>query len=430
MSTEALVKQDINFLEYPLWFQDGHATEVGENGYLWEDREGFIYRAGYKPPIKTDAIFLMYLMLRCQSEGWASSITLTRFEILKACGMGTSKQNYDRLADSLARWKMVGIEFEGTYYTGSDYITVNFGIVDAWELNHTTKELTVHFSPFWIKHVRSSTYFKLLDFEQIKAFTSPLASRLYELLIKTFQGRSVWKIDAKKLAVKMTMPETSAGHIVRRIKSAVKQINARAELQLKLEVDKPRRGKAILTFRRVSEASSTDTQSGKSGSEPLPTQQRDPLEELLDMAPAKPRKQKGVRALLARALKKYEFEYIQRNVMYTNKNYKRSYRGYLDKSLKHDWGGDWWLEQTDVKTSPLTPEPTGELFQPEASEFEKVVAEFVALRSQEEFVKIQEHVEAQCKELPEEYKETQIQWQIISLLEKGIKHYQQTGKTQ
>lgn len=425
MSTEALVKQDINFLEYPLWFQDGHATEVSENGYLWEDREGFIYRAGYKPPIKTDAIFLMYLMLRCQSEGWSSSVSLTRFEILKACGMGTSKQNYERLADSLMRWKMVGIEFEGTYYTGSDYITVNFGIIDAWELNHTTKELTVHFSPFWIKHVRSSTYFKLLDFEQIKAFSSPLASRLYELLIKTFQGRNTWKIDAKKLAIKMTMPETSAGHIVRRIKSAVKQINAKAELQIELEVQKPRRGKAILTFRRMQAVSSIDTQNEGFSGEVQSGQQRDPLEELLDMAPAKPRKQKGVRALLTRALKKYEFEYIQRNVMYTNKKYKRSYRGYLAKALEHDWGGDWWLEQASDEPISVEPEPVGELFQPETSEFEEVVAEFVALRSEEEFVRIQEHIVAQCSELPEEYKETQVQWQVMALLQKGINHYRQ-----
>jgi len=53
------VKQNINFLEYPLWFQDEVSAANAEQGIVWKDREGFVYRAGYKSPVKTDAIFLL-----------------------------------------------------------------------------------------------------------------------------------------------------------------------------------------------------------------------------------------------------------------------------------------------------------------------------------------------------------------------------------
>ena len=110
------VKQNINFLEYPLWFQDEIAAANAEQGMIWKDREGFVYRAGYKPPVKTDAIFLLYLLMQSQRNGYKQEVTLTRYQILNDCDLDDSAKSYSRLEDSLKRWKMVGIEFIGSFY--------------------------------------------------------------------------------------------------------------------------------------------------------------------------------------------------------------------------------------------------------------------------------------------------------------------------
>ena len=37
----ALIKQDINFLENPLWFQNEKLASKKEDGYTWKDKEGY-----------------------------------------------------------------------------------------------------------------------------------------------------------------------------------------------------------------------------------------------------------------------------------------------------------------------------------------------------------------------------------------------------
>ena len=85
-----LIKQSVNLLEYPLWFQDECLAE-NSRGVTWSDREGYVFQAGYKVPVKTDGIFLLYLLLQSQRNNYASEITLTRYQILKDCGLVLSQ---------------------------------------------------------------------------------------------------------------------------------------------------------------------------------------------------------------------------------------------------------------------------------------------------------------------------------------------------
>ena len=68
-----ILKQDINFLEYPLWVQD---YKEGE-GYIWKDIDGYVYQTAYKPPTKVDALFLYYLLYVSQQQGWQEEIKLS-----------------------------------------------------------------------------------------------------------------------------------------------------------------------------------------------------------------------------------------------------------------------------------------------------------------------------------------------------------------
>jgi len=138
------IKQDINFFDKPMWFQDMKHNGLG---FVWKDIEGYEYRTGYKLPDKVDVIILLYLLMKSQKQEYTSEIKVTRYEILKQCGFDTrGSQYYERLKDSLKRWKNVAIEFKGTFYDGKTYLTMLFGIIDDAEVNEETGQVTVNFN--------------------------------------------------------------------------------------------------------------------------------------------------------------------------------------------------------------------------------------------------------------------------------------------
>jgi len=341
MAKNDLIKQEINFLENPLWFQDSHEAELTESGFIWQDKEGFVYRAGYKPPVKVDMVFLLYLLLQSQENDWNETIQISRYELLRSCGVGTSTYWYNRLEDSLKRWKMVGIEFEGTFYDGKEYKFMNFGIIDSWEIQKGSKKLEVTFSSKWLGKIKISKYFKMLDFQSVKELRSPLATRLHEILLKSFQGRNEWSIGAKKLAAKIPMKEQYPADIIPKIKTAVGRINEKTKLQIKLTVRRPKRGKAILAFEKLDKEPEAQ-EAKETPQQPeiidVPPDQVESLHALIELMPEKEQGKKTLRELLARKLRKYGPDFVRRNILYANKNCKTNYRTYLNKSLKEDWG--------------------------------------------------------------------------------------------
>ena len=60
-----LIKQDINFLEYPLHFVEVKSLK---KGFIWQDMDGYIYKSIYKAPNSFDALILMYLLLESQKQ--------------------------------------------------------------------------------------------------------------------------------------------------------------------------------------------------------------------------------------------------------------------------------------------------------------------------------------------------------------------------
>lgn len=327
-----IVKQDINFLEYPLWMQNERLPE----GFVWKDRNGFIYRAGYKPPTKTDIIFLLFLLMRSQQEGWREEMTLSQREILRGCGINPGKSWSERLKDSLERWTNTTVKFAGTFYDGKEYLTMNFNIIEAWKIEKRTKKLTIRFSPEWLTRIKESNFFKLINFEQLKSLRSPLAVRLYELLIKTFQGRNSWSIDATKLAQKIPLKEKHPAHIIPKIEAAINRINKKTSLKIELKVERPKRGQAILHFQRLKEKEKDTLKKEE--------KIKKDVEYLLSLVKKEFRNRKTIKNTIEKMLFQKGLEYVERNIKYTNKFAGKNYRVYLLKALKEDWGAGWWEE--------------------------------------------------------------------------------------
>ena len=74
---------------------------------------------------------------------------------------------------------------------------------------------------------------------------------LYKILLERFQKKPIWSTDAIKLAEMIRLHEQYPSIIVRKMESAVNKINKRKLLNISLDVQRPRNGKAVLTFLKM-----------------------------------------------------------------------------------------------------------------------------------------------------------------------------------
>ena len=74
---------------------------------------------------------------------------------------------------------------------------------------------------------------------------------------------------------------------------------------------------------------------------PLPSQ-------LMFLVPEQHQAKKTVQVALESFEKKHGFDYVKRNILYSNAKAAKSYAGFLNNALKEDWGHDWELEQQEV----------------------------------------------------------------------------------
>lgn len=331
-----MIKQDINLLEYPLWFQDECEAERSEGGFIWRHSKGFVLKTSFKPPVKTDLIFLLYLLLESQNQSWKDEIRLSRYQILKKCGLSRNTQWYDRLEESLERWKQVGLEFNGAFYNGKEYETLHFGVIDSWGIDKVTKKLRIRFSPEYLSLVQNTPYCRYLNFDQLKALRSPLATRLYQLLIKTFKNRDIWEIDATLLAEKIPMKKIYPAHIALKIKPAVRRIYNYTDLKVTVEERKKGRGEIVFVFRK--EPSQPTQTPFVQKAKPFVIPENDAFKKLILLLPPERQNQKSLLELVWKEFNKKGFDFVVWNIKYANQKAIGNYPAYLLKSLRRNFG--------------------------------------------------------------------------------------------
>lgn len=72
------------------------------------------------------------------------------------------------------------------------------------------------------------------------------------------------------------------------------------------------------------------------------------LDQLVFLVPEPHKAKKTVQAALEAFEKKQGFDYVKRNILYSNAKADKSYAGFLNNALKGDWGHDWELDQQQV----------------------------------------------------------------------------------
>lgn len=351
------IKQDINFLHEPLWFQD---IKHAGMGFIWRDGENYEYRTDYKPPDKVDILILLYLMLKSQKVGYTENVVASRYEILKNCGLPIKDNHYYiRVEDSLKRWHSVDIYFNGTFYDRHEYYEIGFHILDSYKIEKDRKRLSVSFNADWLLKIKNSEYFKYINFEQYKALKRPVSRRLHEILCHQFFNRDTWSIHITRLGIlltlsgrkKITKSETKeiiyASDVLVTLKPAINEINklARSPEVIKKAGIKPRdiftityeiTGKEqdrVITFER----------------HPVITEQKQAdkslkpdLQALLSLVKKRTDKLEKV---VGEYYQSKGYEYVRWNVLYANKNAKKSYTTYLQKALTENWAEEWAEEE-------------------------------------------------------------------------------------
>jgi hypothetical protein len=236
-----MIKDDINFLEYPNWIIDRKSKATTFSMAKPNGKYEILSPLGL--PKHFDKTVLYYLLYKLHREKKLNSYTLktSRFEIAKNVFSGKKdfgKSRFNRIMVALKKWNALSINFDGLFYSNSEHSIRYFHIVDSVTLIKETGELTVKFNETYVKQLEETTFYKLIDFEQYKKLSRTLSARLYEILVKSFKERKEWAINIQLLAEKLTFEKKEGAqshypsYVLRFLKPSINEINKKTDLAI------------------------------------------------------------------------------------------------------------------------------------------------------------------------------------------------------
>lgn len=352
---KSVLKQDLNFLHYPLWFQ---VSRTGA-GLRWQE-SGYTYQTAGRAPDQLDQLFLMYLLMRAQQEDYSPRLELSRYEILKGCGCPINPQYLRRLEDSLQRWQQVEIHFEQCFDTGQGMVSASFKILDQASLDAGQRRLNLSLNPDFLAQIQRSTQFKYIDFNYYRLLRRPVSRRLHELLSCAFKQQPQWRLPLTELGRKLTLYSRRKkqrdgqseeviypSDVLTAVKAALEEMNQLATdveslralgmdpreiYAIAYEADKKRKQ---ISFHKAPLSHLFDELTQEAEHSDPETQSQEPrLEELLRFLK---RSSRPLRELVTRYYRSHGYDYVKWNIFYANRNGARNYVSYLKLCLQHNW---------------------------------------------------------------------------------------------
>ena len=255
--TKKVIKEDINFLEYPNWVLNRRSKAT--SWFIEKPHGKYEIDSPRGLPTHFDKLILYYLLYKLSEENQFQSLEIltTRYEIAKHIFGGkkiSGKDKFDRIIASLKRWKGLSINFEGLFYEGDGYTIRGFAIIDEYVFHKTSKKLYIRFNNAYIKQLQETKFYKLIDFEQYKNLSRGISARLYEILIKTFKERDSWSISLQALAEKLTLEKRKKAKayythdVLAQVKPGINEINKKTDLHINFEYHK---NTTICVFKKI-----------------------------------------------------------------------------------------------------------------------------------------------------------------------------------
>ena len=201
--------------------------------------------------------------------------------------------------------------------------------------------------------------FTSCKFEMLLGFKSQYTMRMY-MLLKQYERLKEREVEIDKLRVMLGIGITQYGYyndFKRNIlESTQKELKAKADLTFEFDEIKFGRRVGAIRFRILSQKKfiepiqdNKDTVNVMSLTTPglsVSVVQKDSLlDKLLLLVPEHHKSKKTVMTALEVFEKKHGFDYVKRNILYSNAKSGKSYAGFLVNALKNDWGHDWDIER-------------------------------------------------------------------------------------
>lgn len=268
---------EMNFAEFPLAalskrIDDGKKTVTFEKTIFdRKERRNVIRRLTlsgsdrYGLPIASDEDVLLGCIQLTRLQGYrAPEVRFSRYELLKLLAWPDNTRNYQRLAQSLRRWKGLTIFSDRAFYdhAAQSWVNRDFSVFDNLQIYQRecqSASSTAARSRFtWNEVIFNSFqagYLKKLDWSLYLSLSSPIAKRLYRFLDKRFYYGNHVEIDLHELAVmKMRLSDNyNAAQVKRILQKGITELESKWELKSlpsRVQFEKVAKGQWIVRFQR------------------------------------------------------------------------------------------------------------------------------------------------------------------------------------
>jgi hypothetical protein len=344
MEEKKLVKEDINFLEYPNWILN-HKEKICT--WILEKDHGRYEIACIKGlPTHFDKVILYFMLYELfKKKDDSLEITTTRYEIAKSISTQAGKlggKDFERIMLSLKRWESTSISFEGIFYEGDRYTIRYFHVLDDIIFDPETKKLYIKFNQQYVKQIKESKFYKLIDFEEYKKLSRSVSARLYEILVKAFKDRDSWYIELGNLAEKLTIEKRKniqkyyPSDVIALLKPALTEINKKTTLKIEFSYNKTTH---VCVFKKF-----IGTIQDKLEKTALVAHKDQLLIDLLEQYGLSINK-------INRLIKDYSSEKIMHkiNLLKHNKRAVNNIAAWLIKAIEEDWNAEDWNKELVLK---------------------------------------------------------------------------------
>jgi hypothetical protein len=227
----AKARDELNLCEFPLAVLSDRTPpdtlELTFNDTVWDEAEKkrvertLHVSAPPKyglPTAKDEEVLLALIHLTDQLNQFQHpTVYFTRYELIKLLGWNQGGKSYQRIRESLARWKSVTLDYRNAWrdHRNKSWVSEIFSIIDnvtiyeaderEGSIPSVSGQMHLPFSSFTWNRVffdsMQAKYFKRLDFSFYQRLRTPTAKRLFRFLDKRFgSGRREWEFDLHEFA--------------------------------------------------------------------------------------------------------------------------------------------------------------------------------------------------------------------------------------
>jgi hypothetical protein len=235
----------------------------------WVERRVIVERHkryGLPTAVDDEILFALVQLTKLRNNFTSREVGFTLCEIIKILGWRDGGPYYDRLRESLHRWKRIMIRWENAWWNNKDktWMTEYFNVIDNLSLPEEGRHADARHSFHWNVVLFNSFQrgnFKLIDAETFFALRNSVAKRMYRFLDKRFYHQNQWEFDLKNFALEHIginrTYEKNVGKIKERLDEGIvelEQIGFITPMERNRRYTKARAGQWSIHFEKQSSA--------------------------------------------------------------------------------------------------------------------------------------------------------------------------------